>query len=273
MDVNTEKKIQGNDDISMKDYVRVVIRRKNVILDVFIVTIVVVLVFTLLTPKIYKISTILEISKVENAKQVVEKIKNGVYDMPLRKKFNISEKDLPQLKVSVKDSDLLAIEAETSKVDQTKDILDEMSSMIITEQSQKINANKEITEQSVKRISEKINHAEEERKNLEAKVDALQKVLVYNQDPGTQFALFDAKEKIEDKRTEIEDLHMEIDALKRSEIEIDIVKIIKPLVVSDNPVKSDLFLNIIIAAVVGLFLGIFMAFYKEWWDKNKKDIY
>jgi len=125
----------------------------------------------------------------------------------------------------------------------------------------------------------------------------LEKVLIYEQTPGTQFALFDAKEKLADKKQEIEDLFLQINSLRNnkeslkininsyesdiasldSEInslraslkDIQPTKIVKRPTVSETPVSPKKKLNIVIAGMLGLFIGVFWAFGKEWWEQNK----
>jgi len=123
----------------------------------------------------------------------------------------------------------------------------------------------------------------------------LQQQLVYEQTPGTQFALFDAKEKLANKEDDIENLYLRINSLQRTiedynsqvnslERTIDDynstidslnaslagireTKIVKAPTVSENPIKPKKKLNIVIAGVLGLFIGMFVAFGKEWWEK------
>jgi len=180
----------------------------------------------------------------------------------------------------------------------------------------------------ITRIEKKIGNAEEEKANLEAKVDTLQQQLVYEQTPGTQFALFDAKEKLANKKQEIENLYLSINSLKRtmedynlqisslersiedynSQIgslergledyniqinslenqigdyqaqinslrasleEIRPTEVVKKPTISEQPVKPKKKLNIVIGGVLGLFVGVFWAFGKEWWQTSSKNI-
>jgi len=169
-------------------------------------------------------------------------------------------------------------------------------------------------ENDIERIENEIEYAKEEKENLEAKVESLEQVLVYEQTPGTQFALFDAKEKLAGKKREIESLYSrinslniqienlnleinslrktkedygsqvnpfektkedynaQINSLKLSLDDIKPTKTVKPATISPFPIKPNMKLNIAIAGVLGLFVGIFLAFGKEWWQKNKGKI-
>ena len=169
----------------------------------------------------------------------------------------------------------------------------------------------EPVENDIERINAKIISVQEEKESLEAKVKVLQETLVYEQTPGTQFALFDAKENLASKTQEIENLYLRINSSRRiiedynlqinflgrtienynSEInslkiiiedynaeanslraslgDIQPTKVIKSPTVSETPVSPKKKLNIVIAGILGLFIGVFWAFGKEWWEQNK----
>ncbi len=150
-------------------------------------------------------------------------------------------------------------------------------------------------ENDIERIENKIEYSEEEKENLEAKVEALEKVLVYEQTPGTQFALFDTKEKLASKKQEIEDLYSrinyltiniedlnltvnssetsirdlntQINSLRASLSSVKNTEVIKKPIIS--AIKQRFLLNVTIAGVLGLFVGVFLAFGKEWWQRSK----
>lgn len=265
----------------------------------------------------------------EDPGQVKQKIDNDVYGITVREKLSIPEKDYPKIKTeNPKDTSLIIIKLESDKTTQAQDILTEINNLIINEHQEKVKNRKDLIDKNIKTVEEKIKltennikstenkiqpldndieriegkikSVEEEKNNLDAKIDALQKVPNYQQDPGTQFALFSAKEKLASKKQEIENLYMEINSLEKQKddlwIQINILKtdienlnseinalresknniketqIIKNPAVSERQVSPRPALNIAIAAVLGVFLGIFMAFGKEWWKNNKKNL-
>ena len=229
-----EKIQQEYEEIDLMDYVKVILKRKWLILAVFFGAAIVAGVFSFLMPKVYKIDTSLEVGQiageaVEVPGQVVEKIKSDVYGIFVREKLQIPEEKYPKIKIeNPKDTNLITLVIESAKPPESKNILEAINNLIIAEHQEKIKTKKELIGQDIKttedkiklvesdiektknkiepinedikRIENKIANAEEEKTNLEAKVDALQKVLPYQQDPGTQFALFDTKEKLANKK-------------------------------------------------------------------------
>ena len=319
------------DEIDLMDYVKVLLKRKWLILAIFLSAAIVAEVFSFLMPKVYKIDTALEIGQVagvpiEDPGQVVEKIKGDVYGIFVRGKLGIPEEKYPKIKTeNLKDTRLISLAIESAEPQQAKNILEEINNLILAEHQEKIKTKKELIEQDIKtteekiklvesdiektknktqpidedikRIENKINNTEEEKSNLEAKVEALERVLVYEQTPGTQFALFDTKEKLANKKQEIEDLYLTINLLRRSKEDLDVqvnslktnieslnaqinslrasldeikpTQVVKSPTVSASPIKPRPLLNIVIAAVLGLFIGVFLAFFQEWWGKSK----
>ena len=276
------------DEIDLMDYVKVLLKRKWLILAIFLSAAIVAEVFSFLMPKVYKIDTALEVGQaagvpIEDPGQVVEKIKGDVYGIFVRGKLGIPEEKYPKIKTeNLKDTRLISLAIESAEPQQAKNILEEINNLILAEQQEKIKVKKgllenniEVAKKDIERIKAKIGFLEEERKNLEAKIEALQKILPYQQDPGTQFALFDTKEKLEQKKQEIENRYLEINSLEnqinslQGQIEdIRPTQVIKSPTVSASPIKPRPLLNIVIAAVLGLFIGVFLAFFQEWWEKS-----
>ena len=277
------------DEIDLMDYVKVLLKRKWLILAIFLSAAIVAEVFSFLMPKVYKIDTVLEVGQaagvpIEDPGQVVEKIKGDVYGIFAREKLGIPEEKYPKIKTeNPKDTRLISLAIESAEPQQAKNILEEINNLILAEQQEKIKVKKgllenniEVAKKDIERIKAKIGFLEEERKNLEAKVEALQKILPYQQDPGTQFALFDTKEKLEQKKQEIENRYLEINSLEnqinslQGQIEdIRPTQVIESPTVSASPIKPRPLLNIVIAAILGLFIGVFLAFFQEWWEKSK----
>ena len=298
------------DQINLMDYVKVLIKRKRLIFTVFLIFVIAAWVFSSYSPKVYKIDTALEVGEVEigaipETKQVIEepaqvvgKIESDAYGILVRETLSISEEEYPEIKVENPENTSLVIVAITSSEPElAQNILKGINALIIGEHFEKIKSEKELLEKKIVLLEENINNSKknvtrvhikiaslkQEQQNFAAKVAALQTILPFEQDPGTQFALFDAKERLEKKKQEIEDHYLEIiglenktntlrgeiDTLQRKKDEIRPTAVVKQPTVSNNPIRPRVVLNILLAAVLGIFIGIFLAFTKEWWEKNK----
>jgi len=70
-------------------------------------------------------------------------------------------------------------------------------------------------------------------------------------------------------KNSIESLNAQINSLKASLEDIKPTKIVKSPTVSEEPVKPRPLLNMAIAGILGLFMGTFLAFGREWWEKAR----
>jgi len=295
-------KYQSDEEIDLMDYVKIVLKRKLFILAIFLLALLAAGLFSFLSPQVYQINTVLEIGGandqlVENPDQLMGRIEGDVYGAIIRSKLNISEAEYPTIKAhNPENTNLVSRSIESSKTKQTKQILEEANKLIIADHQNKLELEKEllkkkittaeanisVAESDIARVERKISSLEEEKNNLGAKVVALEAVLVYQQDPGTQFALFDAKEKLEAKKQEIEnryleinslelqinDLASEIDSLESKIQDIRPTKVIKQPTISERPIRPKPLFNMAVAGILGLFVGIILAFCGEWWQRS-----
>jgi len=90
-------------EIDLVDYIKVIMKRKWVIIGITIGAIIIAGISTLLLPKTYKVSAILEIGQIstfvpETSIQLQEKLNRGSYNELLREKLNITS--IPGIEVS-----------------------------------------------------------------------------------------------------------------------------------------------------------------------------
>jgi hypothetical protein len=265
-------------EIDLADYVKSLFKQKRLILAVFLVAIIATVVATLMMPKIYKVEASLEVGRIggeliESPDSVIGKISDDIYGISVRQKLGISEKDYPEIKTeNIKGTNLVATSIESEEIQRAKDILGDINSLILEDHQKKIQEKRNIIERNIGRLRNKVASFEEEKKNIEAKIVSLQKIAIYQQSVGNQFALFDSKENLEKKKQDIENMYLEINSSEMILGGIQSTIVAKVPTISENPIKPNLVLNIIIAGVLGLFIGVFLAFCKEWWEKNRANI-
>jgi uncharacterized protein involved in exopolysaccharide biosynthesis len=241
--MDQEEKIQTEyEEIDLMDYVKVLFERKWLILVVFFGAAIVAGIFSFISPRVYQVNTVLEIGKIdsellEQPAQLIEKIKGDVYKSFIQGKLNVSEEKYPQIKAeNPKDTNLIKIEIESERPELAKNILTEINNLIL----------KEHQEQFEKRKSK----IEENIKEIQSELTLLEKQKVYS-DEGIsqlQITILNLKEKINNAEP---------------------TKVINPPTISPNPIRPKPVLNIVIAGILGIFIGVFLAFFQEWWEKNK----
>ncbi len=115
------------DEIDLKEYIKVIIKRKKLILTVFLISVIVTAVVSFLMPKVYEISMFIEppimavtdkgIQNLDSVENIQAKINAGVYSKKIIKdlmkdnsykekglKFNVSQpKDTRLIKISLEE--------------------------------------------------------------------------------------------------------------------------------------------------------------------------
>ncbi len=230
------------DEIDLMDYVLVLIKRKWTIVAILLVAVIVAGIFSFLAEKIYRVDTVLQIGKIsgdylEEPNQIKAKIEGRVFREIIRKEMNIAEKDYPEIKAEQPDkTNLIILKIETYETEKALAILQRMNELILNEHETIFKEKRENTEETIE--------------NLQKELDFLKNYKVY-----ADLGIYNLQSLISQKQYSL------IDSRE--------TQIIKNLVVSENPIKPNKKFNIVIAGILGLFLGIFVAFFREWWLKTK----
>ncbi|KPJ56493.1 hypothetical protein AMJ49_04745 [Parcubacteria bacterium DG_74_2] len=153
-------------EINLIDYIKVILKRKKLILSVFLVVVISTAIFSFLTPKIYKVDTIIEVGKIKNESiveitgkikdetiirikdktietpsQIVSKIQNDIYGILIKKNLGISEKEYPEIKVeNPEGTDLIIMKIESEETEKAKNILKELNKLILENHKQRVDA-------------------------------------------------------------------------------------------------------------------------------------
>jgi capsular polysaccharide biosynthesis protein len=231
----------NDDEINLIDYIKVVIKRKWLILGITLTAVLIAGIASMVSPKNYEVSTTLQIGNttdiLESTAQVAEKIKSNAYKNLLEEKLNIE--NLPEIKTETpQNTNFVSIIIETDNPEQAKQILDEINSLILLE-------HQEIFNKRESQIKENIKEIQDELTLLETKKEY--------------------SEGIAELRIRLSDLKSALNVFQPT-------KVIKAPIVPKNPSGSNLILNIVIAIVLGLFIGVLVAFIKEWWENAKKEL-
>ncbi len=268
---NQENKAQSScEEIELMNYVKVIIKKWKLILGVFFIAVIFASFYSFfIAKKVYNVDAVLEIGSVsgvfiEEPAQLTEKVNGNLYSIVGR---------YPRIKINnPSNTKLLLMEIKSAQPEDDKKILEEVSSLILAEHQGKIDVKKNLAGKNIETARNEISVLENEKKDLISKEKSLEWLSPYQrineQLSGSLFALFDVKEKLSNKDQEINELNLKLDSLQGVFDNIQPTNIIKEPVVSGSPISPNPLLNIIIASILGIFLGVFLAFGKEWWDKS-----
>jgi len=228
--MENKKIVPGNFDL--ESYLMVLIKRKWVFLCVFALFLGGSIIVSLLCPKIYRATAVLEIgslhgSFVENPSQVANAVNAGVYG-------NYSGLEAE----AIKDTGFLRISVESKNIEETKTILEKVSGAIVSAHKEKLEEKRErfITENEL----------------LEQRIRVLR---AYVREFFDRIELFKYEDKLSQRKQGLETLK-----------ETKVLKAPKPDL---SPANSSLSSNIGVGIFLGLLFGLFSAFAVEAWKRNR----
>jgi len=298
------------EEIDLMDYIKVILRRKGIILSFCLITLAAVGVFSLFQTKIYKGVVILEGgtmggNAIESPNQIVGEINSDIYKKLVQNNLNISDPGILKIKsTNPINTNLIRIEVEYSDRQAIKNVLEEMTVLTLQDQGKEIQTKQEllgkrieflenntsIYQKDIEIVKGQIKSLEQEKNNLEDREKTLEQLSPYQQInqslTGSLFVLLDVREKISTKQQEIESLSLrmndfttklndssgEVNLLKEQLNSIRPARIVTSSDVFEKPIKPRVLINIFIAAILGLFIGLILAFCQEWWTKAKRAI-
>ena len=261
------------DEINLMDYIKVILKRKWLILGITLVAAIVAGVLNYTTPKTYKVDTIMEVGQMEEFVpeppiQLVEKIKNENYNEAIKTKLNIES--VPSIEVSSPtDTRLVIMSIKSQSPDNAKKVLEELENLILEKHQGKFNTQKNILLDDKKRIENKISSLKNEKEIIAEKINYLTSLMASAPSPTNQFLLSEAKISLENKKSEIEEQHLELNSIERKINSYEATNVIKAPLIPTAPTGPGILVNTAIALILGLFIGTLLAFGTEWWKKEK----
>lgn len=250
------------DEINLYDYWKVIVKRKRLIIGLFLVAVLASAIISFLMPKIYRGEVILKLPAKElTSKELFSVI--GKID---------AEKILPTTHHLVSDVKLNVLKDSTDKLQliieakNTDDISSAMTEFVgYLNNFPLINRSVEEERQRLLKQSEELSKVIEQPNKL---AEAYEKLLQAGKYVPMGFNLVgfnpvDVRKKISDMKVEKFIIEQALNRPKGVEM------IEKPYILK-NPVKPSIKKNIILAGIASLFAGIFLAFLMEYVERIRK---
>jgi hypothetical protein len=262
MDQQSREHEVYNDGINLYDYWQVIVKRKKLIIGMFLISVIGAAVISLLTPKIYRGETVLKLTTNElTAKELISVI-GGRLETVLPKNYHlVDEMKLRELKDP---SDKLEVSIYSKNSEKIPDVVAELIEYI--KKNYLIKRNVEQQKEKVLRQSEEISILIEKTNEL---IKAFQKML----DGGKlkEMYLPNLLASIFELNRKASDLKIEKLTLEQTLSNVTGVVLIEQPYVLATPVKPKIIPNIELAAVLGLFAGILLAFFLEYAGKSRRN--
>ena len=244
------------EEIDLRDYLKIILKRKWLILGIGLTVTIVTFLFSFFSPKVYEVSTSIEIGKsfgellpknsiqeesnlLESPIQVKTKIEEGIY-REIQEKFNLKVEN-------PKDTNLILIKIESKNPEKEKKILEELNKIILEDHQKKLESQISTLSKKEKNIKTKISSLNREKEAIEERVKILETIPPQKRTLSEKFFLSESREKIEKKEQEINNLQEELLSLQKQITTFQPTKVIKEPTISKKLIKPNIILNTICA--------------------------
>ena len=263
-------------EISLVDYLKVVLKRKFWIIWIILIFLIFGLIFTILSPKTYQSKAILKIGSfndklIQPPKEIVEILnKQFIFNKIVQviKMPPHQEKNAKKIKSNLSinnEGNLISIHSAATDPKEAQMLVQAVSQYIIKKNAKIFEEKNKILVKRIAQIEEDIARDETELKKAEFNARRFQSAINTNQALILQ-GFLNAEANI---ASNIEELKKELAELKSQQVNNKMSRLIIPASLPQQYVRPNLKLDLVATGTLGVFVGIFWAFCLEWWEKNK----
>jgi|GEM_PF-811015 len=270
------------EEIDLRDLLLVLWRYRKMILGIFLVAVVVSATVSFMLPSVYEVKAVISLGNISgNTGQPTTVISPAVASEMLqsgdlfREAVESAGLDLSDPLISsckeglkaepVKDTNLVQITMETRDPAKGREIVDKMVAIFERKGGEGFNKQRELTESELKRVKADLADME---KNINSTKDALTTLAGTANGLTAELQrarLLDAMSRFQDQREMLLDKKL---TLEQSLSSIQGIEVIEKPAVPTAPVRPRKKLNIAVAGVLGLMVGVFAAFTLDYFKRN-----
>jgi len=269
------------EEIDLREYINVLLKRKGIIILIFLiaVTTAAIVSYFVISP-IYKTSTVFSVAKIDgraviNITEALEIMKSDVILDKVINRMGLEGTPLTsgQLKShitteSLKGTNFIKILVEHDTPEKSKSLVENVIEVFIKQNQVEYQKRVKLIEDKLKVLEEQIAEFEKNIQEIEKskrKIATAEKLSEGERQFQTSLLLSSSVTE----RSLYNNLTNQANSLKESLKSCEDFKIINYAQLPAAPIKPNKKLNILIAGVLGLFVGIFVAFFLEFWQKGK----
>lgn len=273
-----DKRRQQEDEIDLREYINVVIKRKKLILSVFLISVFIAAVASLLMPKVYEITSTVQLGTVDGiliGKELArETILNQNYLSSLIKELNLKiDVDKFKKKISFEDivnTNLLKIKIQHTNVDMAIRINNAIVDPLITQ-------GQSIYQEHVVLVNERLKELDAQIKDTEADIYRTQ-TLISGLPNSANIPQVDASLRIILLQNTIPNYESNLNALRnqRNGLKFSLInardfKILDLPIKPKYPIKPKKTRIVLVVGIISIFFGLFLAFFMELLQKGKEE--
>ncbi|MDD5015030.1 MAG: Wzz/FepE/Etk N-terminal domain-containing protein [Atribacterota bacterium] len=266
------------EEIDLREYINVLIKRKGIIILIFLIAVITAAIvsYFILSP-IYQSSTVFGVAKIDgqaviNITESLEIIKSNIVLDEVIDRMGLKE-TVKQLSSQIttenlKGTNFIKVSVEHNTPENAKSLVENIIEVFIKqnqveyqEQVRLIEDRLEVLEEQIVEFEKNILEIEKTKKKIAASEEL--------SEAERQFQTSLLLSSSISERSLYYNLSDQVNSLKASLNNCEDFKIISNAQLPIVPIKPNKKLNILIAGVLGLFVGIFVAFFFEFWQKGK----
>lgn len=279
------------EEIDLREYINVLLKRKGIIILIFLIAVITaVLVSYFVLSPVYKSSVVFSIALMDNRPPttIIAQVENNVPVIKIhealevinsnlildevikRSDLNISSDQLrTRIEVeNLKDTNFIKISVEADSPEKTKELAENIMEVFIEKNRNKYTEKIKLIEKRIKILEKEIAEFE---KSIQEIGNAMKKIAA-SKDLSEAERYFQTSlllNSSSNERNLYNNSIYQINTLHERLNNCQDFGIINYAQLPITPIKPNKKLNILIAGVLGLFVGIFVAFFLEFWQKGK----
>ncbi len=272
-----KSKYLAEDEIDLRDYLNILIKRKILVLSIFLLSLVYTVVTTLLAPKVYEVSSTIQLGSINDIlikrEEAKEMILNKNSLLSIIKELNL-DIESESLKKSIKIEDitntnLLRISMKSSNVDTGIKIISLIPSNFIAQ-------GQSVFQQRINLINERLTELESEIKNVQDNIVRTQQLIIGISN-ASDISQVDQSLKIILLQNTIPNYETNLTALRNQRNELKVLlsiarefKVFDAAIKPKYPLAQNIKQNVPVSGIVGFFFGVVLAFFVEFLQKCKE---
>lgn len=266
------------EEIDLREYINVLLKRKGVIILIFLIAVITAaLVSYFVLSPVYQSSTVFSVAKIDglaviNITEALEIMKSNVVLDKVINRMDLEE-TAKRLNSQIttenpKDTNFIEISAVADSPEKAKSLVENIVGVFIEQNQSEYREKVKLIEDRLKIIEEQIAEFE---KNIQEIEKTKKKIATTKElsEGERQFQISLLLSSSVTERSLYNDLSNQVNSLKTSLKNCEDFKIINYAQLPTAPIKPNKKLNILIAGMLGLFVGVFVAFFLEFWQKGK----
>jgi capsular polysaccharide biosynthesis protein len=268
------------EEIDLREYINVLLKRKGVIILIFLIAVITAaLVSYFALSPVYQSSVVFSVAKIDDRAVIdiaesLEIIKSNIVLDEVVNRMGVegtltSEQLKPHVTTeNLKSTNFIKVSVEHDTPEKTKSLVENIIEVFIKQNQAEYQERVKLIEERLKTLEEQIAEFE---KNIQ-EIEKTKKKIAATEELSEGERQFQTSLLLSSSVTERElynDLSNQANGLEASLKSCEGFKIINYAQLPAAPIKPNKKLNILIAGVLGLFVGIFVAFFLEFWQKGK----